>query len=242
MVKIRKDVANHVAIIDQSLIRDSRLSWKARGIFAYLWTQSENWEFNEIEVARHATDGRDSLRSGLKELEDAGYLNRGRERDTNGRVKSSKWILHEKPMLEITTQENPTQDNGTQRYHQEKITSKEDNIKRSISQAEPDHGSQIRKDVINYLNDKLGTKYKPNATKNKTVINARLNEGYKLDDFKTVIDNKIADWGNSQKMSKFLRPETLFGTKFDAYLNEKQINQQPTVHQGSDWFAGFNRE
>lgn len=229
MVKIRKDVANHVAIIDQALIRDSRLSWKARGIFAYLWTQSENWEFNEIEVANHATDGRDSLRSGLKELEDAGYLNRGRERDPNGRVKSSRWVLHEKPMLEITTQENPTQDNGTQRYHQEKIPSREDNTNRSISQAEPDNALRSRKEILDYLNEKLGTKYRPNATKNKTVINARLNEGYKLDDFKTVIDNKIADWGNNQKMSKFLRPETLFGTKFDAYLNEKKISQSNTT-------------
>lgn len=107
------------------------------------------------------------------------------------------------------------------------------------SQARPDKSSETRKQIINYLNEKLGTKYKPNASKNKTVINARLNEGYQLEDFKTVIDNKYADWANDQKMAKFLRPETLFGTKFDGYLNEKP--KQPAVNKNSRdyWVGGF---
>lgn len=221
MVRIKRDRSNHITIVDQDLIRDSRLSWKARGIFTYLWSQSESWEFNEVEVAKHSTDGRDSLRTGLKELEDAGYLDRKRERDSKGRVGSSKWVLHEKPMWKNRTLDKSMQDNGTQRSHQKKITSREDNIKGSNSQAEPDDIAQIRKDVVDYLNRKLGTQYKPNASKNKTVINARLNEGYKLDDFKRVIDNKYNDWANDAKMAKYLRPETLFGSKFDGYLNEK---------------------
>lgn len=89
------------------------------------------------------------------------------------------------------------------------------------SQARPDDTSKTRKEIISYLNSKLGTRYKPNATKNKQVINARLNEGYKLKDFKKAIDNKITDWGSDAKMSKYLRPETLFGTKMESYINEK---------------------
>lgn len=89
------------------------------------------------------------------------------------------------------------------------------------SQAQPDDTSKTRKEIISYLNSKLGTRYKPNATKNKQVINARLNEGYKLEDFKKAIDNKIADWGSDAKMSKYLRPETLFGTKMESYINEQ---------------------
>lgn len=112
----------------------------------------------------------------------------------------------------------------------------------SNSQAGPDNTSHIRKEVIDYLNQKLGTSYKPNAFKNKKAINARVNEGYTVEDFKTVINNKVNDWGNDSKMSKYLRPETLFGTKFDSYLNEVQISSQQTTHQGKDWFAGFNRE
>lgn len=98
---------------------------------------------------------------------------------------------------------------------------KEQNKRSNIGQARPDDTAPTRKKIIAYLNSKLGTSYKPNASKNKLVINARLNEGYTLDDFKRAIDNKVADWGNDKKMSKFLRPETLFGPKMDGYVNEK---------------------
>jgi len=47
-----------------------------------------------------------------------------------------------------------------------------------------------------------------------------VNDGFTLEDFKTVIDKKCADWLNDAKMCKFLRPETLFGPKFEGYLNE----------------------
>ena len=75
------------------------------------------------------------------------------------------------------------------------------------------------KDIIEYLNKVLGTKYKYSADYIKKHINARLSEGYTLEDFKTVIDKKFKSWSGTE-MAKFLRPETLFGTKFASYLNE----------------------
>lgn len=82
--------------------------------------------------------------------------------------------------------------------------------------------SEIYKEIIDYLNEKLGTKFKWSSAANKRVMDARLNEGCSVDDFKRVIDNKVSSWGNDEKMSRYLRPETLFGTKFEAYLNEVQ--------------------
>ena len=75
-------------------------------------------------------------------------------------------------------------------------------------------------DIISYLNEKAGTKYKPTSAKSREKIDARVREGFTLEDFKTVIDKKCADWLNDAKMCKFLRPETLFGPKFEGYLNE----------------------
>lgn len=106
------------------------------------------------------------------------------------------------------------------RLHKENSL-KEQNKRSNNGQERPDGNAPIREQIIIYLNKKLDAHYKPNASKNKQVINARLNEGYTLDDFKRAIDNKIADWGNDKKMSKFLRPETLFGPKMDGYVNEK---------------------
>ena len=71
------------------------------------------------------------------------------------------------------------------------------------------------------MNKKLGTKYKSTTPKTKQLINARLKEGFNIDDFKKVIDNKYNDWFKDDKMNKYLRPETLFGTKFENYLNQK---------------------
>ena len=78
----------------------------------------------------------------------------------------------------------------------------------------------IYKAVVDYLNEKAGTRYKHTSGKTQTCIHARLEEGFTLDDFKTVIDKKCADWIGTE-WEKFLRPETLFGTKFEGYLNAK---------------------
>lgn len=76
--------------------------------------------------------------------------------------------------------------------------------------------------IVEYLNNKIGAHYKPNGKKMKELIRARMNEGYTVDDFKTVIDKKFKSWGNDPKMSLYLRPSTLFGTRFGEYLNEYQ--------------------
>ena len=76
------------------------------------------------------------------------------------------------------------------------------------------------KEVIEYLNGVLGTHYKDSTDKNKSLIRARLREGFTVEDFKVVIDKKASAWLTDPQMQKYLRPETLFGTKFESYLNE----------------------
>jgi uncharacterized phage protein (TIGR02220 family) len=78
------------------------------------------------------------------------------------------------------------------------------------------------KEIIDYLNSKTGKKYRDNVQKNKSLIKARWSEGYQLEDFKQVIDNMVKDWSGT-KYAKYLRPETLFGTKFDGYLNQGNV-------------------
>lgn len=74
--------------------------------------------------------------------------------------------------------------------------------------------------IIDYLNNKANKQYKTSTKATQRFITARLNEGFSVDDFKTVIDNKVDDWLEDKKMSAFLRPDTLFGTKFEGYLNQ----------------------
>ena len=78
------------------------------------------------------------------------------------------------------------------------------------------------KEIIDYLNSKTGKNYRDNVQKNRSLIKARWSEGYRLEDFKQVIDNMFKDWSGT-KYAKYLRPETLFGTKFDGYLNQGNV-------------------
>lgn len=76
------------------------------------------------------------------------------------------------------------------------------------------------KKVTEFLNLKTGKNFKHTSAKTQTLINARLKDGFTVDDFRTVILKKVYDWSNTEN-DIYLRPETLFGTKFEGYLNQK---------------------
>ena len=73
--------------------------------------------------------------------------------------------------------------------------------------------------VIDYLNKKANTNYRASTKNTQSFINARVKEGYTVEDFKKVIDSKSREWLGTD-FEKYLRPATLFGTKFENYLNE----------------------
>ena len=81
--------------------------------------------------------------------------------------------------------------------------------------------------VIDYLNKKANTNYRPTTKNTQSFINARVKEGYTVEDFKKVIDSKSKEWLNTD-FEKYLRPATLFGTKFENYLNEEN-KKTPTA-------------
>ena len=89
--------------------------------------------------------------------------------------------------------------------------------------------------VIAHLNEAANTHYKSTTEKTKKLIRARLNDGFTEDDFISVIDKKCADWLGTE-FEKFLRPETLFGNKFEGYLNARgNINARQTARSdGTD--------
>jgi len=77
-------------------------------------------------------------------------------------------------------------------------------------------------EIMDYLNNKTSRAFR-NVDSNKKYIKARWNEGYRIDEFKLVVNNKCEEWLLDSKMNKFLQPSTLFGPKFDQYLNQKPM-------------------
>ena len=81
--------------------------------------------------------------------------------------------------------------------------------------------------ILDDLNKRLSLKrgFKGSVENTKKLIQARMYEGYSIEDFITVNQKKVKQWLDDPEMSKFLRPETLYGKKFEGYLNEVTINQ-----------------
>ncbi|TDA22015.1 replication protein [Extibacter muris] len=77
------------------------------------------------------------------------------------------------------------------------------------------------KAVVEYLNQKTGKSFRDKSKDTQRHIRARANEGYVFEDFVKVIDNKCAEWTGTD-MEQYLRPSTLFGAKFEGYLNQKR--------------------
>lgn len=88
--------------------------------------------------------------------------------------------------------------------------------------------NELIKGIIDYLNIKTNSHYKYSTEKTKKLIKARLNDNFTIDDFKTVIDKKTEEWLGTD-FEKFLRPETLFGNKFEGYLNQKTTPKKKTL-------------
>lgn len=111
------------------------------------------------------------------------------------------------------TTEKPQEDQEKTIKKPQEDTNKNDNNEKN------EKNNIMVAEIISYLNEKTGKNFKSGVPKNRDLIKARINEGYVLEDFKKVIDNKVAEWNNTE-MSKYLRPETLFSNKFDGYLNQ----------------------
>ena len=144
--------------------------------------------------------------------------------------------LEKNPNFDSNSEKSPSKLGKKSENNSEKNpTNKDTNIKKDIN------NKNIYSEAIDYLNEKAGTKYKSSSKNTTRHIQARLNEGYTLEDFKTVIDKKCSEWLNTD-MEKYLCPDTLFGSKFEKYLNQKinatRINNKNTQNnavQDIEW-------
>lgn len=110
---------------------------------------------------------------------------------------------------------------GASGHPEDSLRTKKDNVQ----QEKKDGLTETSRQIIAHLNEVAGTAYKSNSKATLRHISARLNEGYLLEEFYAVIDKKWREWGGSD-MEKYMRPETLFGSKFEGYLNEPETQKK----------------
>lgn len=99
---------------------------------------------------------------------------------------------------------------------------------------ERDKEKELYSSIVAYLNEKAGTKFRSSSDRTQSLIRARLADGFTVDDFKTVIDKKCADWMDTD-YQQYLRPITLFDkTKFENYLNAKVRTKKSLPNASQD--------
>jgi predicted transcriptional regulator len=96
--RINKDKDNPYLMINKRCLDDAALSLKAKGMLTYLLSLPDDWQIYEDEIVRHHKDGKDSVKSAIKELIVAGYIVRERARDDLGRLRHYDYQVYEQPL------------------------------------------------------------------------------------------------------------------------------------------------
>ena len=235
--------------IHNSIFKDKTISLKAKGLLAFMMSVPPDWDYSLAGLAACNKDGLVSVRSALQELEDNFYVKLTKVRNEKGQIVDMQYDvsdepvfgnrIEEKPFLENPKADNPKtekplSENRTQ-LNTKELNTKELNTKIDIV-PEQEQEPIPYAEIITYFNEVVGTHYLLRGKEIKRFIKARWNDGFRLEDFKTVLDKKAGQWKNDAKMSKYLRFETLFSNKFESYLNEVVATQyNPMNPSGSQY-------
>lgn len=213
IVKIKRR-ENPFAQIDNGILQDKRLSYKARGIAAYLFSHSDGWQVSIKDLVDGSDkDGRESIQNGMKELKAFGYAELKTDRDKAGKITGKHWQINE----EITVERVSPLTVETVGLETRSITNKDINI--------------FIVELVEYLNNKANRSFSAKTKATRQHLSARLDEGYTPEQIKAVIDDRVQRWANDPHMAEYLRPNTLFAGKFESYL---QAAQSAPQHANTD--------
>lgn len=266
----------YYTILPAKVRYDEKLSANAKILYseiAILTKQQGYCHASNSYFAKLFNVSKVSVSKWVSELEKTGYLKREVIRDSDNKVINRKLYIEDLPINDIegsikdffnryqsNLNEGIKEKQGDpikEKFKENNTSINNTSINNNITNKEK-ADSIPYKDIINYLNDKAGKSFRA-VEGNKKYIRARWNEGYRTEDFESVIDNMASKWkgvtfkdGNNAE--RYLRPSTLFGNKFDTYLNENTtvpkeelgfIENAPVdpneVTYSDDMMAEFNR-
>ena len=220
IIRIDKTAGNYF-IASKYYVEDENISWKAKGIMSYLFSKPDDWQIYQTQLEKVSKDGKASVRSTINELIDNGYMTRQSRRKSNGDFDGYNYTLHEHPVNDgVRKMEDAKMEDAKM------VIAKSDTTNNNLTNNDlTNNDSRVDfvpyKEIIDYLNSKTGKRFSHKSNANQKLIKARINEGYTKDDFFNVIDTKTNEWINVEDMKQYLQPTTLFGNKFDKYLNQE---------------------
>lgn len=221
MAVFRVHKTKDFTVMSNRHLRDKSLTLKAKGLLSVILSLPDDWKYSIAGLAAICKEGTSAVKSALQELTEAGYVTVTKlypNQTETGRIEYV-YDIHETPQASRKQGIENLPLESQQVENQSQLSTKKQSTDNQTTKEEKKEEIPFTA-IIDYLNEKAGTRYRASTSKTREHIRARWREGYTLDDFRRVIDVKVADWLGDEKMERYLCPDTLFGTKFEKYLNQ----------------------
>lgn len=247
---------NYYAIIPANIRYDDRICANAKLLYGEITALCNDkgfcWAGNEYFATLYKTT-KETISRWIRQLKERDYIRvqifykkDSKEIDKRIIAISNQYPIDEK--INTPCQKNqciPIDENVNTSY-QKSQDPIDKNVKENTTSINNTINNNIYSQVVEYLNQKTSKNFKSTSQKTKKLIQARLNDNFIIEDFYKVIDTKTNEWKNDKTMCKYLRPETLFGTKFESYLNEvveyKDNNQEDSFEEYKELERRFRHE
>lgn len=239
MAIFRVNKSKNYTVMSNYHLKDMNMSFKAKGLLSMMLSLPDDWDYSITGLSKISKENEKAIKIILNELKELGYLRIVKMMPNETKSGRIEYIYDIYEMSVYKKQEYQKQGVEFQEVEKQEVekggqintniqNTKKQNTNDILScevlkigeNNEDKVKTEIYKEIIDYLNNRTKSNYKYTSKATQVKINARLNEGYSLNDFIVVIDKKCAEWLNTD-FEQYLCPETLFGTKFEKYLNQK---------------------
>lgn len=211
----------YYSIIPATVRYDSNLTANAKLLYGEITALSNQagycWASNKYFANLYGVSI-ESIKRYVRQLKESGYIRV--EVTTRGETTERRIYVLDDPGSKMTPPR--VKNDPTPRVKNDPINNTSMNTKSN---------KDIVGKVISYLNLKTAQSYRPTSKSTQRHINARIQEGFALEDFMAVIDAQNQEWGKDAKMRRYLRPETLFGSKFESYLQASRQMPGREIHE-----------
>jgi len=232
MAVLRVNKTKDYTVMSNYHFKEKEMTLKAKGLLSQMLSLPDSWDYSIAGLVAINKENESSIKSTLNELKKFGYLKVTKLMPNETKTGRIEYLydIYEKPypIQEAEKQETEKQELENQPLENQPLENQRqyNNITKELNTNELTTNELIIKEnipyqeIVSHLNSMAGTNYRASSKKTRELIRARINEGYTLQDFQLVIDKKVREWINDNKMKGYIRPETLFGTKFEGYLNQ----------------------
>jgi len=208
------------AVVPNHILYNPDLSFRAKGLWVYLNSKPDGWDFSAKRISQDTKESEDTIHKYLTVLCSQGYLER--KKLNSGKM---DYVLTDNPFPDNANLGKTQVAKNLGISNTDLLNNTETEVRKEKIIKENAELKLLREKIIDHLNEKTSSKWKPHTADTKKKINARVSEGFTLNDFITCIDKKVDEWYGTE-WGMYLRPSTLFSGNMERYVNTKTENDQ----------------